>query len=94
MWILGTAIWLIFIVGIVWILRRKEPETYGGEPLTRELEILKRTFPGEFHAIRLDFSEYSKGSRLVKWGIYTTRETGYGKTFNEAMADLKRKEGK
>ena len=94
MWILGTAIWAIVISGIIVALRRmnKGPEM-ADEPLAQELAILKRAFPGKFHAIRLDVSEY-RGKRLVRCGVCTTREGGYGKTFNEAMADLKIEEGK
>ena len=97
MWILGTAIWAAVILCIVRILRQPEPETYGDEPLVRELEILKADYPGRFCSVEIFRSNFSSGNQKLEWSAYVQRKArpgliGKGETFHEAMADLKRKE--
>ena len=94
--ILGTAIWAIVIIGIIVALRRmnKGPEI-ADEPLAQELAILRAEYPGRYCSVSIRSYRFDKRKDIV-WRAHTSgiRYSGKGKTFREAMLNLKIEEGK
>lgn len=93
--ILGTAIWILIIYGVARMLRQREPGM-SDEPLADELEIMRAEYPGRYCSIEVTSIFFSSGNRDIDWRAYTSGVgcSGKGKTFQEAMANLKIEEGK